>query len=171
MMSPNKTDRKRGPRATTICPMCGIRQKAPNSSYCAICRRERQNEYRAKRRKAAVPVRCTRCGKGYAAPGKTYCRACLAEIARMRWRRKHPDRPVRDAVAKPQPQPPQAAEAPVVDLAKRWKDAPSAWAAMERECKARGYDPEIMLGLARVMPKIGVRRTKWRQWRLVLVHL
>ena len=146
-MSQNKTDRKRGPQGTTICPRCGIRQKEPNGAYCAECRRERQREWRQKRRESGILVRCTRCGKDFAAPGKTYCRACLAEVTRMRYRRQHPDRAVRAAI-KPQPPKPQVVNLPAPDLSRKWSDAPSAFYALMIECASHRYVTENVIDLA-----------------------
>ena len=38
---------------------------------------------------------------------------------------------------------------------------PRDFDAMVAECKRRGYDPDMMLGIARMLPKLSFRKNKW----------
>lgn len=87
-----------------------------------------------------------------------YCPECRREVDRM-YRLK---RSQRLAAARRKKQAPAHAPAPESQFPKWSKDdCAGALDAMRKECARRGYDPDMILGLARVLPKLEFSKNQW----------
>ena len=154
--------------ATGICPKCGLRPKAAGQSYCAECRRMYLRKY-YKARTGTQDRLCACCHERPRSGYKSYCRICAAEINRM-WAQRR-----RAAIAEASPLTKRqklAADAEAarsalrkLRLRKRYFAAgdehnivrvnmADALSQLDEACRSRGYDPDMMLALARVLPKI-----------------
>ena len=120
---------------------------------------------RKKRGRKRIPI-CPRCKTAPKAEGQPYCDECRRALLRDYQRRKRV-RNRADADAAPSLPPPT----PEVQPAKPGsvipeplqttdrEDSPDQYDRLLAECKKRGYDPDLMLGLAQALPKIGFRKT------------
>ena len=135
-----------------------VEAPAPTAESAPVERAEVPGRKKCGRKR--IPI-CPRCKTAPKAEGRPYCIECYREWNREYMARRRAVRNRADAdtapLPPPTPKPPPATPEPPKSAEP--EDSRDQYDRLLAECKKRGYDPDVMLGIAKGLPNVEFRKS------------